>query len=294
VARILIVDDEPKFRGRLAGLLRRPGHQALTASDADESLDLATREPLDLIILNASLPRMSGYELYGHLRARRATRDVPVLLVASGDSPLVAGEDNLVSREDLTGLRRRVEEILAGRKARGEFDRLFAAWGGTFERGTEADELAAEEKRLLREGGLLASRAATAGPDPVTAGAAEYAALLQSSLTAAQAAKVLGVEVSRVRQRLLSRPPTLYGIKDGRTWRLPRFQFDGRRVIPGVDRIWARLDPALHPLTVHRWFHEPDVDLSEPRGGGGRPLSPRDWLRLGHPSERLERIAENL
>lgn len=56
--------------------------------------------------------------------------------------------------------------------------------------------------------------------------AADYMALLESSHSTAEAARFLGVDASRIRQRIRER--SLYGIEYENAWRLPRFQFERR------------------------------------------------------------------
>ena len=68
-------------------------------------------------------------------------------------------------------------------------------------------------------------------------------ALLEESLSAAQAANLLKVDVSRIRQRLRER--SLFGLEHEGSWRLPRFQFERRRVIPG----WLRCSE--HSLRIY-------------------------------------------
>src|SRR5690554_2019406 len=64
--------------------------------------------------------------------------------------------------------------------------------------------------------------------DPVAKSIAAYSDVLASSLTTTEAARIMGVNASRVRQLLTASPARLYGIKaDARaSWRIPRFQFD--------------------------------------------------------------------
>jgi len=54
------------------------------------------------------------------------------------------------------------------------------------------------------------------------------------SLSLDEAAKALGVGTSRLRQRLSASVRSIYGVKDGRAWRIPRFQIgdDERSVTP--------------------------------------------------------------
>ena len=140
-------------------------------------------------------------------------------------------------------------------------------------------DLSAEEVAALKRGGFDLTPEQDEGgiSDPFALGAAEYAALVSTALTPAQAATQLGIDSSRVRHRLAER--TLYGVKTLRGWRLPRFQFDptSGRELPGIGGVLAALDPDLHAVSVQRWFLSPDPDLEI----NGTAVSPRDWLRLG-------------
>ena len=115
-------------------------------------------------------------------------------------------------------------------------------------------------------------------------------ALLEDSLSAAEAAKLLRVDVSRVRQRLRER--SLFGIEYAGNWRLPRFQFERRLVIPGLARVLKSLPPDLFPLDIVDWFALPDPDLQ--LDSDAAPLSPREWLLSGRPIEAAVMLARDL
>ncbi|MBI3971596.1 MAG: hypothetical protein HY332_09940 [Chloroflexi bacterium] len=108
-------------------------------------------------------------------------------------------------------------------------------------------DLSDREAGALQEVGLSFERRATGPDSPLARTAAEFAALLASALTVRQAAARLGVEPSRVRQRLAEH--TLYGIKLKTGWRLPLFQFAGRGTVPNVEVVAPRLF-SLHPVVV--------------------------------------------
>jgi hypothetical protein len=147
------------------------------------------------------------------------------------------------------------------------------------------------EARTLRAGGLdPAPLVSAADAAPAHRTIAEYARLLHDSYSVEQAAALLGVNPSRVRQRLTGRPRTLYGIKAGRSWRVPKFQFAGRQLVPGVERVVARLAPDLHPVAVHRWFTAPNPDLT----AADTAMTPRDWLRVGNRVEAVVELAAGL
>ena len=154
-------------------------------------------------------------------------------------------------------------------------------------------ELSQEEIRTLELGGFDLEPAELGADDPLARAAALYSGLLKTSLDTAAAARLLGVDPSRIRHRLTSRPPSLYGIRLESGWRLPRFQFDDDGLVPGIGEVVAELDPELHPATVYNWFVLPNPDLVDEKLAG-EPLCPRDWLRHGFPPRAVAELAKHL
>lgn len=153
-------------------------------------------------------------------------------------------------------------------------------------------DLTDDQLDALRRGGIdpTAQSQDSTGPEgPAAKGAALYTAILATSLTIPEAARRLEVDESRVRQRIYAR--SLYAVKPETTWRVPRFQFDGNRLIPGVSRVLPHLDPGLSPLTVVAWFQRPSPNLASPDGVAHSPLS---WLQKGYPVASVVEAAEAL
>lgn len=152
-------------------------------------------------------------------------------------------------------------------------------------------DLTSAEVEALRSGGFDLTGEDLGEDAPLARTAAEYAALLQSSLTTAAAATRLRVATSRIRQRLTARPPTIYGIRLASGWRIPEFQFEGDELLHGWPEVVAALDLELHPISVYRWFTTPNTDLEDRQG---RRISPRDWLRLGRKPSAVAELAADL
>lgn len=77
--RILAVDDEPSQLAALKRTLRRSQFVVETASSGRAALRMVAQNPPDLILLDVSMPCMSGHEFLRHLRrwesrARRTAR----------------------------------------------------------------------------------------------------------------------------------------------------------------------------------------------------------------------------
>lgn len=62
MASVLVVDDEPAIRDLLALVLEGDGYEVRQASDGEEALVAAERQPPDVILLDIKMPGMSGVE----------------------------------------------------------------------------------------------------------------------------------------------------------------------------------------------------------------------------------------
>jgi two-component system response regulator MprA len=82
--RILIVDDEPEILGYLQRGLTFEGFRVSTATDGETALELAAREPPDLVILDVMLPGMDGIAVCEALRQNAAS--LPILMLTARDS----------------------------------------------------------------------------------------------------------------------------------------------------------------------------------------------------------------
>ena len=77
---ILVVDDQELIRDLLERWLEAQGHQVLLASDGPEALEIFAErgQELDLVLLDMTMPEMSGIEVLERIRTTNTT--LPVLL----------------------------------------------------------------------------------------------------------------------------------------------------------------------------------------------------------------------
>jgi len=70
---VLLVEDEPAVRRLARRILERSGYRVIEASDGVDALEVARRHrgPLDLLLSDVVMPRMSGGELARRLREER-------------------------------------------------------------------------------------------------------------------------------------------------------------------------------------------------------------------------------
>jgi type II secretory ATPase GspE/PulE/Tfp pilus assembly ATPase PilB-like protein len=83
---VLLVEDEEPLRRVLRDLLEREGFTVVEAADGVQALDEVDRSGPDVLVLDLNLPRLDGYGVLSHLRARPSTAKLPVIvLTAKGD-----------------------------------------------------------------------------------------------------------------------------------------------------------------------------------------------------------------
>ena len=123
---------------------------------------------------------------------------------------------------------------------------------------------------------------------PIAGLAAAHAEVVSRSATVSGLAKRLGVDPSRVRQRIYAR--SLYAFKHRGGWLIPSFQLEADRLVPGVDRVVSQLPLTLHPVAVSRWFTTPNTDLVLE----DQAVSPIAWLGSGGPPDRVAALAGSI
>ena len=83
--KILIVDDELDMRIFLCNLLGNCGYKTIDAGDKDEGLQKALSEKPSLIILDVTMPKETGLQLYRELKEHEDLKNVPVIMVSTID-----------------------------------------------------------------------------------------------------------------------------------------------------------------------------------------------------------------
>ena len=117
MARILAIDDEEEIREVIRRGLAE--HEVITASDGLEGLEKAHRFVPDLILLDVTMPEMTGFEVCRQLRASPDLVWVPVIfltargaLAAKLEGFNVGADDYVVKPFDLLELEMRVQAVL--------------------------------------------------------------------------------------------------------------------------------------------------------------------------------------
>ena len=91
MAKVLIVDDSPSQVFTLKKMIEDWGHEALTAQNGDQALEIAHQEQPDVILMDVVMPGMSGFQVTRKLSKDKSTQGIPVIFVSTKD-----GEADLV------------------------------------------------------------------------------------------------------------------------------------------------------------------------------------------------------
>lgn len=86
-AKILIVDDDPANLNVLLDYLYQSGYKVLIAPDGEQALRQVEYVLPDLILLDVMMPGINGFETCRRLKARKDTRDIPVIFMTALSDP---------------------------------------------------------------------------------------------------------------------------------------------------------------------------------------------------------------
>ncbi|MBA3969464.1 MAG: response regulator [Gemmatimonadetes bacterium] len=80
---VLVVDDIPEQRNILVTLLRYSGYEFLEATDGKAAIQMAREQHPDLILMDAGLPVLDGWEATEQLKQDSTTSHIPVIMLTA-------------------------------------------------------------------------------------------------------------------------------------------------------------------------------------------------------------------
>jgi CheY-like chemotaxis protein len=120
MVKILLVEDNEMNRDMLARRLRRKGYEVIVASDGREAVTAALAQPIDLVLMDLSLPVLDGWEATRLLKSDSLTWSTPVIALTAHAMPgdrdraLEAGCDDFDTKPvDFNRLVEKIEAQLA-------------------------------------------------------------------------------------------------------------------------------------------------------------------------------------
>jgi two-component system sensor histidine kinase/response regulator len=130
-ARILVVDDQEANVRVLAEMLGQQGCEVISATTGEKALSLLSARPADLILLDALMPAMDGFQVCREIRGRQELADIPIVFLSAADDKsfivraLDAGAVDYVTKPfNQAELISRVKTHLALKQARDRLARL--------------------------------------------------------------------------------------------------------------------------------------------------------------------------
>jgi signal transduction histidine kinase len=119
---VLVVDDERSQRLVVCYALEREGYQVLEASSGEVCLQLAAQHPVDMVLLDAVMPDLDGFECCRRLHAQNS--DLPILIVTAledescVDEAFAAGASDYISKPIRWAvLKRRIRHLIQASQA---------------------------------------------------------------------------------------------------------------------------------------------------------------------------------
>lgn len=131
--RILVVDDLAVNRRLMEAMLQRDYYDVSFAESGEMAMEMALRDPPELVLLDVQMPRKSGLDVCRELKAHALTCHVPIILVtANGDRQarldgLLAGADDFLTKPiDSLQLSARARSLIRLKRSADELRRRVA------------------------------------------------------------------------------------------------------------------------------------------------------------------------
>jgi CheY-like chemotaxis protein len=81
--QILLVDDRPENLVALEAILSSLDHELIRARSGEEALKALLNQDFAVILLDASMPGMDGFETAARIKRREKTRDIPIIFLTA-------------------------------------------------------------------------------------------------------------------------------------------------------------------------------------------------------------------
>ncbi len=130
-AMVVVVDDDRAMRQMIHKVLASSGFRVEQAEDGAQALNLCTRLMPDIVLMDALMPVMDGFEACARLRQQPGTENIPVLMVTglndeqSVDKAMKAGASDFITKPIYWPLLlQRLRHILANQRAEQQIKHL--------------------------------------------------------------------------------------------------------------------------------------------------------------------------
>jgi two-component system cell cycle response regulator DivK len=83
MAKILVVDDDPRNLRLAVAVLERAGHEVLSAEDGTNGVEIALSQAPDIVLMDVQMPGMDGIAALACLRSEPRTATLKVVALTA-------------------------------------------------------------------------------------------------------------------------------------------------------------------------------------------------------------------
>jgi twitching motility two-component system response regulator PilH len=94
---VLLVEDDPALRRYLEVVLQRAGYEVASAGDGLEAMKVLLAANVDVIVTDALMPNLDGYELCRFVRNSQHLAHLPIILLSALDPKNTTDESEQVN-----------------------------------------------------------------------------------------------------------------------------------------------------------------------------------------------------
>ena len=87
LAKVLLVDDDSLVLKSVAGVIENAGFAVETASRGKEAIEKFTSSPPNVMVIDAIMPEMNGFEVMRKIRTNEAWKKIPIIVLTGLKAP---------------------------------------------------------------------------------------------------------------------------------------------------------------------------------------------------------------
>lgn len=81
--RVLVVDDSATETHHMSNILNRHGYEVMSADTGEAGVELAKKQPPDLVLMDIVMPGINGFQATRQLNKSPETKGIPVIMVTT-------------------------------------------------------------------------------------------------------------------------------------------------------------------------------------------------------------------
>ena len=93
---VLLAEDDPALRRYLEVVLQRAGYKVFSAADGLEAMKFLLNTSVDVVVTDAVMPNLDGYELCRFMRSSKHLSRLPIILLSALDPRNAVNESEQV------------------------------------------------------------------------------------------------------------------------------------------------------------------------------------------------------